>query len=89
MTASHAWEGHDGTLPKRGTPPPYVRPCPPGGPHIGGGRFVPPNSVHELSEISVSGEDLRLVEREDVVASLQLLLEEGPYRRDCGVPNKQ
>ena len=36
-------------------------------------------------ETTVSGDDLRQMEREDVVTSLQPLLKEGPYRHDCGV----
>ena len=50
------------------------------------GRFVPPNSVYELSEMSVIGEDLHQAELQNAVASLQPLLEEGHYR-DCGVPS--
>ena len=49
-------------------------------------RFVPPDSVHEPHEMTMSGEDLRQAERENAMASLKPLLEEGPFRRDCGVP---
>ena len=45
--------------------------------------------MQEPPEMTVSDEDLRQTEREDTVASLQPLLKEGPYRRDCGVPKAQ
>ena len=51
------------------------------------GRFVPPNPMQEPPEMTVSGEDLSQAQREDAVASLKSLLEEGPYHRDCGVPS--
>ena len=54
------------------------------------GRIVPPNQKQEPPETTVFGEGMPASmgqpEREATVASLQLLLEEGPYRRDCGVP---
>ena len=53
------------------------------------GRIVPPNPKQEPPETTVSGEDLCQPEREDAMASLQPLLEEGPYHRDCGVPSTE
>ena len=49
------------------------------------GHCVPLNPMEEPPEMTVSSEDLRQAEREDAVAILKPLLEEGPYRRDCGV----
>ena len=46
---------------------------------------VTPGCTVRTNPTPVSGEDQRQAEREDVVVSLQPLLEEGPYRRDCGV----
>ena len=39
------------------------------------GRFVAPNPIQEPPEMTVSGKDLRQVEREDAVACLKPLLE--------------
>ena len=50
------------------------------------GRFVLPNPEHELTGVAVSSDDImRQMKREDNVASLQLLLKQWPYRRDCSV----
>ncbi|KAF9797834.1 hypothetical protein SFRURICE_001437 [Spodoptera frugiperda] len=51
---------HPNAQPTQGTPPPYVLPCPPGGPHSDDTRAFPP----------MSGKHLRQAVGEDAVAPL-------------------
>ena len=51
------------------------------------GHIITPNPKQEPPDTTVSIDDLRQPECEcDAVASLQPLLKEGLYRRDCDVP---
>ena len=79
---------HGDTVAKRGTPPPYVRPCL-RAVHtvLTSGGIVPPNPKQQPPKRTVTGEDLcQPVGEDDAVVSLQPFLKEGPYRRDCGMP---
>ena len=52
-------------------------------------RFLLSHQPQVPPETSVSGEDLRHAIGQDAVTSLQPLLKEGSYRRDCGVPGRR